>query len=330
MKKALIIGATGQDGAYLSQLLLKKQYQVHGTSRDAEASSYKSFQHLNVPFTFAQLLGGEQPNDAVHMHSMSTGDFRSVLAVIDSIKPDEIYNLSGQSSVGLSFNQPVATFESFAQANLQILEVIRYLDTSIRYYFAASSEMFGQVEPGQACDENTPFRPRSPYATAKTAGFNTTVNYREAYGLFACSGILFNHESPLRSARYVTGKIVDAAKRIKAGQSQSLELGNIDIHRDWGFAGEYADAMWRMLQLDQPEDFVIATGETHSLLTFIDNIFAAVDLDYREYLVTNNTLHRPLDIQYSAGNPNKAQELLSWQAEVKLPQLAELLLGIEK
>ncbi|MHC5724380.1 MAG: GDP-mannose 4,6-dehydratase, partial [Nostoc sp.] len=275
MKKALICGISGQDGAYLAQLLLNQGYSVCGSSRDAQISSFQNLVNLAI-------------RDQVKLESMALNDFRSVLQVLTKIQPDEIYNLAGQSSVGLSFEQPVETLESITTGTLNLLEAIRFLGVPIKLYNAGSSECFGDT--GQtAADETTPFRPRSPYAVAKAAAFWEVANYREAYGLFACSGILFNHESPLRPERFVTQKIVAAACRIAQGSTEQLYLGNMQIQRDWGWAPEYVEAMYLMLQQSQPDDYVIATGESGSLEEFVAAAFASVNLDWRHHVVIDNS-----------------------------------------
>src|SRR5688572_5662839 len=243
--RALICGVSGQDGAYLSKLLLEKGYAVFGTSRDAATNSFQGLEKLGL-------------REQVTLLSMQPTDFRSVLSVLEMVRPDEVYNLSGQSSVGLSFDQPLETFSSITTGTLNLLECLRHLRHDIRFYNAASSEMFGDIG-SQAADEITAFRPVSPYATAKAASFWAVDTYRRAYNLFACSGILFNHESPLRPERFVTRKIVAAASRIRAGSRETLTLGDLSIARDWGWAPEYVDAMWRMLQHDVPGDYVVAT-----------------------------------------------------------------------
>src|SRR5690606_21601688 len=270
MKRALISGVSGQDGAYLAQLLLEKGYEVYGSSRDAQASSFRNLKALGI-------------HDRVKLVSMAVTDFRSVLQALRQIRPHEVYNLAGQSSVGLSFEQPVETMESIGVATLNLLEAIRFADKDIKLYSAGSSECFGDVGDAPS-DERTAFRPRSPYAVAKATAFWEVANYREAYGLFACTGILFNHESPLRPERFVTRKIVSAASRIAAGSKEKLTLGNLSIVRDWGWAPEYVDAMWRMLQLDTPDDFVIATGQSHSLERFVEEAFTQLGLNYRDHV----------------------------------------------
>ncbi|HXW74453.1 MAG TPA: GDP-mannose 4,6-dehydratase [Steroidobacteraceae bacterium] len=304
-KSALICGVSGQDGAYLAQLLLNKGYRVAGTSRDAQVTSFNNLVRLGI-------------RDRLQLLSMAGTDFRSVLNVVAKVQPEEIYNLAGQSSVGLSFEQPMETLESIALGTLNLLEAMRLIGLPMRLYNASSSECFGAT--GEcAADETTPFHPRSPYAVAKSAGFWAVANYREAYGLYACSGLLFNHESPLRPERFVTQKIVSAACRIASGDRRTLPLGNLDIRRDWGWAAEFVDAMHRMLQLDAPEDFVIATGITYSLQQFAETAFAAVGLDWREWVVTDPVLYRPSDLVANRGNPAKAERLLGWKARVTMP-----------
>lgn len=317
MKRALILGVSGQDGAYLAKLLLDKGYEVHGTSRDVETRDFRGLKALGI-------------RDRVTLHSASLVDFRNLLQVISSVEPDEIYNLASQSSVGLSFAHPMETMESIALGTLQILEVMRYLNAPIRFYNACSSECFGDVPQGEACNEQRPFRPRSPYAAAKAAAFWATANYRDAYGLFACSGILFNHESPLRPERFVSKKIVATAVRIAGGSKEKLRLGNLEIWRDWGYAPEYCEAMWRMLQHDEPEDFVIATGKAHRLEEFVAKAFAAVSLDWREHVEIDRSLFRPSDLAYSRGDASKARNLLGWRPKVDFSQLIRILVDAER
>ena len=312
MKRALIFGVSGQDGAYLSRLLLERGYEVHGASRDAESQSFRRLVALGI-------------RDRVITHSAASRDFRELLQLIGGIRPDEIYNLSGQSSVALSFSQPVETMDSIAQATIVMLEVIRYLKLPVRLYNSASSECFGDTLASGASDESTPFFPRSPYAMAKAAAHWTTVNYREAYGIYACSGILFNHESPLRSERFVTRKIFAAAARIASGSGARLTLGRLDVWRDWGYAPEYVDAMWRMLQQDQPQDFVIATGESHTLEQLTAAAFAEFGLDWREHVDVDPALFRASELAYSRGNPEKSRKVLGWEAVVRFRELVPLL-----
>jgi len=297
-RRALICGVGGQDGAYLARLLLDKGYEVVGTSRDATAV------HM-------QGLVATGAAARVSIVSMAPNDFRSVLQTVSRVAPDEIYNLAGQSSVGLSFEQPVEAIESIALGTLNLLEAIRFVERPIHFYNAGSSECFGDTGQTPAT-EATPFRPRSPYAVAKACAHNLVANYREAYRMHACTGILFNHESPLRPERFVTQKVVRAASRIAAGASEKLRLGNLDIHRDWGWAPEYVEVMWQMLRHPQPEDLVIATGRTVSLQYFVERAFANFGLDWKKHVLSDESLLRPSDIRYGAGNPSHAREKLGW------------------
>jgi len=299
-RRALICGVGGQDGAYLARFLLGKGYEVVGSSRDATSMNRLGLKSLDV-------------DGRVQVVSMAPNDFRSVLQTITRTAPDEIYNLSGQSSVGLSFDQPVETIESIAIGTLNLLESIRFVERPIGFYNAGSSECFGDTGDRPA-DESTPFRPRSPYAVAKACAHNLVVNYREAYQMRACTGILFNHESPLRAERFVTQKIVRAACCIAAGKREKLRLGNLDIHRDWGWAPEYVEVMWLMLQQAQPEDFVIATGRSASLEYFVERAFAGLGLAWREHVEQDTSLLRPTDIRYGAADPTRATRRLGWKA----------------
>lgn len=311
MKTALICGIGGQDGAYLAQLLLSKGYAVCGTSRDAQGSSFRNLVRLGL-------------RDQVKTFSMSLNDFRSVLQTLDKVKPDEIYNLAGQTSVGLSFELPVETTESITLGTLNLLEAIRFINAPIRFYNAGSSECFGDTH--EVCaDETTPFRPRSPYAVAKAAAFWQVANYREAYNLFACSGILFNHESPLRPRRFVTQKIVTTACEIARGKSQFLYLGNTSIKRDWGWAPEYVEAMYRMLQQDEPDDYAIATGQANSLQDFVVEVFSYLGLNWEDHVQVDQSLYRPTDIALSCGNAAKAQEKLGWKAKYDMRDVAHMM-----
>lgn len=310
-KRALIIGISGQDGSYLADFLLKKDYTVIGTSRDAMLSSFSNLHHLGI-------------RDQVRVESVSLNDFRSVLQVLKKYRPDEIYNLAGQSSVGLSFEQPVETFESVSVATLNLLEAMRFLEMPARLYNASSSECFGNTN-GQPADETTPFQPRSPYAVAKSAAFWQVANYREAYHMYACSGILFNHESPLRPARFVTRKIVSTACRIAAGSPEKLVLGNIDIQRDWGWAPEYVEAMWRMLQQEKPRDYVVATGHTSSLRDFIQETFGALNLDMEDHVRHSKEFDRPTDISVSVADPGRAEKELGWKATFVMKDVVRMM-----
>ncbi|PWT83363.1 MAG: GDP-mannose 4,6-dehydratase [Acidobacteria bacterium] len=301
-RSALIIGISGQDGGYLARLLLDKGYEVYGSSRDHEVAPFTNLVELGI-------------KDRIHLLSMTLADFRSVVTTLQTAHPDEIYNLAGQSSVGLSFRYPVETFESISVGTINILECLRLFKHPAKLYNAGSSEVFGNTKT--PASETTPFQPRSPYATAKAAAHYAVTNYREAYNLFVCSGMLFNHESPLRPPRFVTRKIVTAAVRIAKGSEERLQLGNLDIKRDWGWAPEYVEMMWLMLQQDHPDDFVIATGTLYSLTDFVSNAFEAVDLDWREHVDIDSSLFRPSDVEYSVGNPAKAEKQLCWKARVK-------------
>ncbi len=300
-KRALICGIGGQDGAYLAKLLLDKDYVVTGTSRDAASMQRAGLLALGI-------------ERRVEVVSTALNDFRSVLTTITRCRPDEIYNLAGQSSVGLSFEQPVETIESISIGVLNLLEAIRFTDRPMRLYNAGSSESFGDTGE-QPANEATPFRPRSPYAVAKACAHNLVANYREAYRLHACTGILFNHESPLRPERFVTQKIVRAASRIARGSSEPLTLGNLQIYRDWGWAPEYVDAMWRMLQQPTPEDLVIGTGRTVSLEQFAALAFGHFGLDWRQHIRQDPGLLRPSDIRYGAADPARARSTIGWQPQ---------------
>ncbi|MBL1210467.1 GDP-mannose 4,6-dehydratase [Geminocystis sp. GBBB08] len=312
MKKALICGISGQDGAYLAKLLLQKNYLVCGTSRDAELSSFKNLAFLGI-------------KEKVQLESMALNDFRSVLQVITKFAPDEIYNLAGQTSVSLSFQQPVETLESIITGTLNFLEAIRFTGKNIKFYNASSSECFGDIgdRPG---DETTPFRPRSPYAVAKSTAFWEVANYREAYNIFACSGILFNHESPLRSKRFVTQKIVETVCDIHQKKASQLQLGNLKIKRDWGWAEEYVEAMYLMLQQEQPDDYVIATGASYSLEDFVESAFSYFNLDWHDYVISNPELLRPTDLSISKGNPEKAQKILGWKARYQMGDVVKMMI----
>ena len=302
--KALICGVSGQDGTYLADLLLRKGYEVVGTSRDAQTATFENHARLGIA-------------GRIQLESMATHDFRSVLQVLRRVEPDEIYNLSGQSSVGLSFDQPVETLDSIVAGTLNLLEGIRFFGRPVRFYNAGSSECFGDTGPAGAV-EGSAFRPRSPYAVAKAATYWLVANYREAYGLHASTGILFNHESPIRPPRFVTRKIVAAACRIAMGSSETLTLGDLRIRRDWGWAPEYVEAMWRMLQRDAGDDFVIATGESHSLEEFVAEAFSQLNLHWRDHTVVSEALFRPTDISEGKGNPKKAEQLLGWTARMHM------------
>jgi GDPmannose 4,6-dehydratase len=313
---ALIAGITGQDGAYLARFLLGKGYVVHGTSRDAALARLDGLIALGIC-------------DKIKLHSMSPADFQSVAQVIEGVAPDEIYNLSGQSSVSLSFTQPAETLAGIVLGTLNMLELLRRLGGRVRFYNAGSSECFGDTGT-RAANEQTAFRPKSPYGVAKAAAISLVANYRESYGLFACSGLLFNHESPLRPSRFVTRKITAAAAGIGAGSRARLALGNLSIRRDWGWAPDYVEAMWRMLRCDRPDDFVVASGVAHSLEEFVATAFLEVGLDWRDHVDYDPSLVRSSDIMYSLGDPKKAAQMLDWRPTVKMPEIVARMVRAEK
>lgn len=312
---ALILGVSGQDGALLARLLVDKGYQVHGSSRDAQMNDFRNLRQVGV-------------RDRVTVHSAVTTDFRSVAQLLSKTAPAEVYLLAGQSSVGLSFEQPVETLESIALGTLNVLEAIRFLGLPTRLYHAGSSECFG--DHSLPADENTAFRPRSPYAVAKASAHWTVANYREAYGLYACTGILFNHESPLRPARFVTRKVIAAACRIASGTGERLRLGNLDIERDWGWAPEYVEAMWLMLQQSTADDFVIATGKAHALRDFVAMSFAALGLNWTDHVDYDDSLRRPSDLAHSVGMAAKAADRLGWRARSGLREVIDRMIVAEQ
>ncbi len=315
MKTALITGITGQDGCYLAKHLLGLGYRVVGTSRDAESARGGNLYRLGIAAD-VQLL------------SMNPIDFRSVLQTISKFKPDELYSLAGQTSVGQSFEQPVETLESIGVATLNFLEVIRLYAPQVRFYNACSSECFGNIATG-LLDEDSPFRPRSPYAVAKSQSFWEINIYREAYGLFASSGILFNHESPLRHPRFVTRKVISTALRIANGSTERLRLGNTTVIRDWGWAPEYVVAMHLIVQQQTPRDYVIATGEECSLADFVTEVFRLVGLDAAAHVDIDRSLFRPSELQRAVGNPARAAEDLGWQATKHWREVAKAMIAAE-
>jgi GDPmannose 4,6-dehydratase len=312
--RAIVCGLSGQDGSYLARFLLEKGYEVWGTSRDPQGNKLS---------TLSSLLVGEK----TQLLSMDLEDFRSVLVALQRSRPDEIYFLAGQSSVGLSFEQPAETMQSIVTGTLNILEACRMLDWPVKLYSAGSSECFGNTN-GAPATEDTPFNPRSPYAVAKSSAHWLVNNYREAYGLHACTGILFNHESPLRNARFVTQKIVSAVKRIAAGSKEKLTLGQLNIARDWGWAPEYVEAMWLMLQKPIPADYVIATGETNTLEDFVAEAFSLAELDWRDYVVQDKLLFRPTDILVSKADPSKAVRELGWKAKSRMRNVVGMMMQV--
>jgi len=315
-KTALIVGIGGQDGSYLAAHLLALGYRVVGTSRDAAASRFEGLVRLGI-------------KDRVQLASMSLVDFRSTMQVVSRSEPDEIYNLAGQTSVGLSFEQPVETFESIIVGTVNLLETIRMLGRPIRLYNAGSSEMFGNTG-GEPASEATILKPRSPYAIAKATSFWQVAQYREAYGIHAATGILFNHESPLRPERFVTQKVVAAACRIAAGEQDTVTLGDLSVARDWGWAPEYVVAMHRMLTAETPEDYVIATGHTSTLEAFVAEAFAAAGLDWRQHVEFDPALRRPTEIDCGRGDPAKAAAQLGWQATVRMPEVARRMVAARR
>ncbi|MDZ4851317.1 MAG: GDP-mannose 4,6-dehydratase [Pirellulaceae bacterium] len=312
-KTALICGISGQDGAYLAKLLLDKGYEVWGTSRDARGSSFSNLGWLGI-------------QEKTKNISMVPEDFRSVFSAIKRSRPTEVYFLAGQSSVGLSFEEPAETIQSITIGTLNVLEACRMADHPIRLYHAGSGECFGNTN-GEPANEKTQFQPRSPYAVAKATAYWLVSNYREAYSTWACTGILFNHESPLRPSRFVTQKIVSAAKRISTGSPETLELGRLDVARDWGWAPEYVDAMWRMLQQEEPEDFVIATGETNTLQAFVAEAFSIVGLDWNQHVKQSDEFFRPTDLAISRADAGRANEKLGWKASLRMRDVVQKMMS---
>jgi GDPmannose 4,6-dehydratase len=309
-KKALIFGISGQDGSLLAAHLLKLGYAIHGTSRDKELGTFANLKRLGI-------------YDDVSLHSVDLTDFGSVLRVISDTAPDEIYNLASQSSVGLSFDQPIQTLESTIFGAHNIVASVHQLRLRSRVYNACSSERFGNTD--RPADESTPFAPRSPYGVGKAAAFWTVANYRDAHGLFACSGLLFNHDSPLRPHRFVTRKIVSGAADIAERKAESLRIGNLNISRDFGWAAEYVDAMAKMLQADAPEDFVIATGQTNTLESFAREAFGYFGLNLQKHIDFDESLLRPIDLECSSANPAKAKQMLGWSAKIFMKDVVRLL-----
>jgi GDPmannose 4,6-dehydratase len=323
MPRALITGITGQDGSYLAELLLEKRYEVHGIVRRASTFNTDRIDHLYAD--------PHESGTRLRLHFGDLTDGASLRRIIREVQPDEIYNLGAQSHVRVSFDQPEYTTDSIAMGTLRLLEAVRdevlAEDRKIRLYQAGSSEMFGATSPPQS--EATPFYPRSPYAVSKLAAHWFVVNFREAYDLFLCNGILFNHESPRRGETFVTRKITRAVGRIKAGLQDKLYLGNLDSKRDWGFAGDYVDAMWRMLQHDRPDDFVVATGEAHTVREFVEEAFGCVDLDWQKYVAFDPRYLRPTEVDYLLGDPTKAREVLRWTPTVKFKALVRMMVDAD-
>ncbi len=317
MKHALITGITGQDGSYLAEFLLNKpDYVVHGLVRRSSTLNRTRIDHINANPEIA---------DRFHLHYADLADASSLAMLMEQVRPDEVYNLGAQSHVRVSFDQPLYTADVVGLGTLRLLEAVRQLARSqpVKFYQASSSEMFGSAPPPQTLQ--TPFHPRSPYACAKLYGHWQTVNYREAYDLFACSGILFNHESPRRGESFVTRKITLGAARIKEGLQKKLVMGNLDAKRDWGFAGDYVRAMWMMLQQDEPDDYIVATGETYSVRQFLEWSFGMLDLDYRDFVEFDERYMRPSEVDVLLGDPTKAKQKLGWEPEVDIQGLVRMM-----
>jgi len=315
MKKALVTGITGQDGSYLAELLLKKDYQVWGIIRRSSSFHTGRIDHLY-----------QDPHEKPRLRLLygDLTDGGNLSAIMKEIKPDEVYNLGAQSHVRVSFDMPIYTVNTDALGTLRLLEAIRSMDKPARFYQASSSEMYGKVVETPQTEE-TPFYPRSPYGCAKVYSFWQTVNYREAYGLFAANGILFNHESPRRGETFVTRKITRAATRIKCGLQDKLYLGNLDAKRDWGFAGDYVETMWLMLQQEKSDDYVVATGETHSVREFLDEVFGYLELDWEKYVEVDSRYFRPTEVDVLLGDATKAKKLLNWEPKVTFRALARMM-----
>lgn len=310
---ALITGITGQDGTYLATFLLDKGYEVHGMVRRASTESFERMEHLRPQ---------------LQLHQADLLDQLSIITLLKEVRPQEVYNLAAQSFVPTSFVQPLLTSEFTALGVTRVLEAVRLVDPAIRFYQASSSEMFGRVQQ-EPQTESTPFWPRSPYGVAKAYGHWMTVNYRESYNMFACSGILFNHESPLRSKEFVTRKITDAVARIKLGVQSTLHLGNLDAQRDWGFAGDYVEAMWLMMQQDEPGDYVIATGVKHSVRELVEVAFNHVGLDWQDHVEVDPKLFRPADVHTLCGDASKARKKLGWTPKVTFKELIAMMVDAD-
>lgn len=318
MKRALITGITGQDGAYLASFLLKKGYKVYGTYRRSSTPNFWRLQTLEVL-------------DKITLISADMTDFSSLIEAVTVSDPDEIYNLAAQSFVGNSFDQPFTTAQVDGLGPLNLLEIIRHLKKRVKYYQASTSELFGSNEVGGngSQSETSEFLPNSPYAAAKLYGYHIARIYREAYGIFACNGILFNHESPLRGLDFVTRKITNSVARIKLGMQKKLYLGNVDAKRDWGFAGDYVESMWLILQQDKPDDYVISTGETHSVKEFVEEAFRVVGLDWKKYVEITDTLRRPIDVNYLKGDYSKAKKTFGWEPRVRFKELVKKMVATD-
>lgn len=309
MKCALITGITGQDGSYLAEFLLEKGYKVFGTVRRSSLEKYERIEHIK---------------DQIELRHADLLDQLSLIDVLKESRPDEVYNLAAQSFVPTSWKEPVLTAQFTAVGVTKVLEAIRLVNKKLRFYQASSSEMFGKAKE-MPQNENTSFHPRSPYGVAKVYGHFITVNYRESYGIFACSGILFNHESPRRGLEFVTRKITDGAARIKLGLCKEVRLGNLDAKRDWGYAGDYVKAMWMMLQQEEPGDYVIATGKSHSIKDLLDGAFGYLGLDWKKYVVVDRSLTRPAEVDHLVGDASKARRVLKWEPLVDFHELIKMM-----
>lgn len=313
MKKALITGITGQDGSYLAEFLLEKGYEVIGMVRRTSTVNFDRIKHIQEKVTIV-------PGDLL--------DQVSLIELLQEHPPQEVYNLAAQSFVPTSWNQPVFTGEVTALGVTRLLDAIRIVDPEIRFYQASSSECFGKVRESPQ-NEETPFHPRSPYGVAKVYGHWITINYRESYNIFACSGLLFNHESPRRGLEFATRKISYGAAKIKLGLANELRMGNLEARRDWGYAGDYVRAMWLMLQQEKPDDYVVATGEAHSVRDFLEEAFGYLSLDYRDYVVVDPQFIRPAEVDYLVGDATKAREVLGWEPTVSFPQLVRMIVDAD-
>ena len=318
MKKALVTGITGQDGSYLAELLLAKGYEVHGIIRRSSSFNTRRIDHLyHDPHEKTRLF--------LHYGDVTSGD--GLISTIYNVKPDEIYNLAAQSHVRVSFDMPEYTAEASGVSTIRLLEAIRQSGVKSRFYQASTSELFGSAKPPQS--ELTPFEPQSPYAAAKLYSYWITRNYREGYGMFACNGILFNHESPRRGETFVTRKITRAVANIKAGRQKKLYLGNLDSKRDWGYAPEYVECMWLMLQQERPDDFVIGTGESHTIREFLEEAFGYVGLDYNDYVEIDPKYFRPTEVDYLLSDPRKSREKLGWEPKIKFSELVRIMMDAD-
>lgn len=313
MKKALITGITGQDGSYLAEFLLEKGYEVIGMVRRTSTVNFDRIKHIQEKVTIV-------PGDLL--------DQVSLIEILQEHRPQEVYNLAAQSFVPTSWNQPVFTGEVTALGVTRLLDAIRIVDPEIRFYQASSSECFGKVRESPQ-NEETPFYPRSPYGVAKVYGHWITINYRESYNIFACSGLLFNHESPRRGLEFATRKISYGAAKIKLGLANELRMGNLEARRDWGYAGDYVRAMWLMLQQEKPDDYVVATGEAHSVRDFLEEAFGYLSLDYRDYVVVAPQFIRPAEVDYLVGDATKAREVLGWEPTVSFPELVRMMVNAD-